>query len=122
MVAHWVPNAASESLEKKVCFYLSRSSWPRRPGPATAFSNLSLLQNDPPASHGHTFGAHPCFRLGEGLREHDRDIVSHRQRGSYVAVACGSTDACVRAAWSSGRVCCLQVRAATKKRNRLRLQ
>ena len=74
--------------------------------------------------------------------------MSHRQRGSYVAVACavplmhvfeqhggveasvacrfvlrrrsaigcGSSDACVRAASSSGSVCCLQVRAETKKR------
>ena len=49
MVALWVPNAASESPEKKqVCFYLSRSSWPRTPGPATAFPNLSLVQNQPP--------------------------------------------------------------------------
>ena len=32
------------------------------------------------------------------------------------AIGCGSSDACVRAAWSSGSVCCLQVRAETKKR------
>ena len=49
MVALWLPNAASESLEKKeVCVHLSRSSWPRTPGPATAFPNLILLQNKPP--------------------------------------------------------------------------
>ena len=49
MVALWMPNAASESLEKKeVCVHLSRSSWPRTPGPATAFPNLILLQNEPP--------------------------------------------------------------------------
>ena len=61
MVALWVPNAASESLEnkkfvsiclgqdeKEVCFHLSRSSWPRTPGPATAFPNLILIQNEPP--------------------------------------------------------------------------
>ena len=40
MVALWVPNAASESLP--------RSSWPRTPGPATAFPNLILIQNKPP--------------------------------------------------------------------------
>ena len=45
MVALWVPNAASESLEKNK---LSRSSWPRTPGPATAFPNLILVQNEPP--------------------------------------------------------------------------
>ena len=45
MVALWLPNAASESLEKKeVCVHLSRSSWPRTPGPATAFPNLILVQ------------------------------------------------------------------------------
>ena len=49
MVALWLPNAASESLEKKeVCVHLSRSSWPRTPGPATAFPNLILVQNEPP--------------------------------------------------------------------------
>ena len=32
------------------------------------------------------------------------------------AIGCGSSDACVRAASSSGSVCCLQVRAETKKR------
>ena len=51
MVALWLPNAASESLEKKkkeVCVHLSRSSWPRTPGPATAFPNLILVQNKPP--------------------------------------------------------------------------
>ena len=41
MVALWLPNAASESLEKKkfvsICL-----------GPATAFPNLILLQNKPP--------------------------------------------------------------------------
>ena len=75
MVALWLPNAASESLEKKeVCVHLSRSSWPRTPGPATAFPNLILVQNKPPtvalchgfsqsnsgpkrASHGRTLDA-----------------------------------------------------------------
>ena len=49
MVALWMPNAASESLEKKkFVVHLSRSSWPRTPGPATAFPNLILVQNEPP--------------------------------------------------------------------------
>ena len=51
MVALWVPDAASESLDlekKQVSFHLSRSSWPRTPGPATAFPNLILVQNEPP--------------------------------------------------------------------------
>ena len=47
MVALWLPNAASESLNKKFCVHLSRSSWPRTPGPATAFPNLILVQNEP---------------------------------------------------------------------------
>ena len=34
--------------KKQVCFHLSRSSWPRTPGPATAFPNLILVQNEPP--------------------------------------------------------------------------
>ena len=33
---------------KLLFFYLSRSSWPRTPGPATAFPNLILVQNKPP--------------------------------------------------------------------------
>ena len=44
MVPLWLPNAASESLEKKKFV----SSWPRTPGPATAFPNLILLQSEPP--------------------------------------------------------------------------
>ena len=77
MVALWLPNAASESLEKKkfvsICLghlgpeHLVPSTafpnaaseslenkpptvalWPRTPGPATAFPNLILLQNKPP--------------------------------------------------------------------------
>ena len=49
MVALWMPNAASESLEtKKFVSICLGSSWPRTPGPATAFPNLILLQNEPP--------------------------------------------------------------------------
>ena len=35
-------------LAHPVCFHWSRSSWPRRPDPATAFPNLILVQNEPP--------------------------------------------------------------------------
>ena len=46
MVALWVPNAASESLEKKSLFPFVSVIWPRTPGPE-AFP-LILTQNKPP--------------------------------------------------------------------------
>ena len=39
---------ASVACRFVLSFYLSRSSWPRTPGPATAFPNLILIQNQPP--------------------------------------------------------------------------
>ena len=39
---------ASVACRFVLSFYLSRSSWPRTPGPATAFPNLILIQNKPP--------------------------------------------------------------------------
>ena len=75
LVALSMPNAPSESPEKiflahlfshflapntcrqpfssiflahPVCFHWSRSSWPRRPDPATAFPNLILVENELP--------------------------------------------------------------------------
>ena len=49
MVPLWLPNAASQSLEKKKFVSICLGpSWPRTPGPATAFPNLILLQNEPP--------------------------------------------------------------------------
>ena len=50
MVALWVPNAASESLDlekdKFVSICLGHPG--PEPGPATAFPNLILVQNEPP--------------------------------------------------------------------------
>ena len=46
MVALWARNAASESLEKKK--FVSICLGHLGPGPATAFPNLILVQNQPP--------------------------------------------------------------------------
>ena len=39
---------ASVACRFVLSFYLSRSYWPRTPGPATAFPNLILIPNQPP--------------------------------------------------------------------------
>ena len=48
MVALWVRNAASESLEKNKFVSICLGHLGRTPGPATAFPNLILIQNEPP--------------------------------------------------------------------------